>query len=57
MLRKTNKTKERSPDLIGYRKLQRHSLETFKKQFETADSNEIICNIAAWGNKDDRGAA
>jgi hypothetical protein len=56
-LRKATKTKERSPDLTGQLKLQRHTLETFNKQFEDTDSDEIACNTAAWGNKDDRGAA
>jgi hypothetical protein len=54
-LRKTTKTKERSPDLTGQLKLQRHTLAAFNKQFEATDSDEIVCNIAAWGNKDDQG--
>jgi hypothetical protein len=30
-------------------------METLHKQLETTDFDDIICNIAAWGNKDDRG--
>jgi hypothetical protein len=30
-------------------------METLIQQFEATDSDEITCNIAAWGNKDDRG--
>jgi hypothetical protein len=53
MLMKTMKTNERSPELTGHLKLQPRTLAPFNKQFEATNSDEIICNIAAWGNKDD----
>jgi hypothetical protein len=54
-LRKATKTKERSPDLTGQLKLQRHTMETFTKQFEATDSDEIACCLAGWGNQDGNG--
>jgi hypothetical protein len=47
-LRKATKTKERSPDLTGQLKLQRHTMETFTKQFED-------CCLAGWSNHDGNG--
>jgi hypothetical protein len=51
-LRKNDKSKPRSPDMIGRMKLQRHTLETIEKQIETSDNDEIVCNIAGWINHD-----
>lgn len=54
-LRPANKTKPRSPDLTGPIKLQRHTFETFAKQFEATDDAEIVANIAGWRNQDHQG--
>lgn len=54
-LRKATKTKERSPDLTGQLKLQRHTMETFKKQFEETDEDDIVCCLAGWINHDGNG--
>ena len=55
-LRKANKTKPRSPDLIGQLHLQRHTLRDIVKQAREIDDEEILCNLAAWRNKDKQGA-
>ena len=55
ILRKATKTKERSPDLTGQMKLQRHTLETFTKQFEETDEDDIVCCLAGWSNHDGNG--
>jgi hypothetical protein len=49
-LRKAEKTKPRSPEYTETMKLQRHTLETFIKQFKEQDADEIDCCIAAWRN-------
>ena len=54
-LRKAAKTKHRSPDTTGTLKLQRHTLETFVKQVEEQDADEIDCCIAGWRNVDANG--
>jgi hypothetical protein len=54
-LRKATKTKERSPDLTGQLKLQRHTMETFTKQFEETDEDDIVCCLAGWSNHDGNG--
>jgi len=54
-LRKNQKTKPRSPDLLGQLHLQRHTIDAIAKQFKETDSDEVICNLAAWGNRDKRG--
>jgi len=43
LLRKTEKTKPRSPDLTGTLKLQRHTLEVIIKQFQETDADETEC--------------
>jgi hypothetical protein len=55
-LRKTPKTKPKSPDVQGTMKLQRHTLEALKKQFDESDSDEIQCLLAGWFNQDSNGA-
>jgi hypothetical protein len=50
ILRKAMKTREKSPDLTGQLKLQRHMLATFNKQFEEAGGGEIVCCLAGWSN-------
>jgi hypothetical protein len=51
-LRKADKTKPKSPDFTGTLKLQRHTIETFIKQFKEESGAEIDCCIAAWRNVD-----
>ena len=50
-----NKTKPRSPHLIGNLRLQRHTFEAIAKEFQMTDQDEVICNIAAWGYSDENG--
>jgi hypothetical protein len=54
-LRKATKTKPRSPDLTGQIKLQRHTIQTIARQIEGTESDEIIANLAGWGNSDHSG--
>jgi hypothetical protein len=54
-LRKTEKTKPRSPDLTGTLKLQRHTLEAIVKQFKESDADEMECCLAGWRNTDAKG--
>ena len=54
-LRKNTKTKSRSPDLAGQLSLQRHTIEVIAKQFEETDSDEVVCCLAGWINKDSNG--
>lgn len=56
-LRKSTKTKDRSPDFTGTLKLQRHTLETIAKQFKETDADEIDCCLAGWRNTDANGQA
>jgi hypothetical protein len=55
-LRKNSKTKPKSPDLTGTIKLQRHTIETIAKQFDKTESEEVVANLAAWGNHDSQGS-
>ncbi len=52
-----NKTKDRSPDYVGTLKLQRHTLETFAKQFQESGASELECCLASWRNIDATGQA
>jgi hypothetical protein len=54
-LRKNNKTKPKSPDLIGQFKLQRHTAAAIVDQFGHDDIEEVVCNIAGWKNLDHNG--
>ena len=54
-LRKTEKTKPRSPDFTGTLKLQRHTFEALAKQFKETDAEEIDCCLAGWRNTDANG--
>jgi hypothetical protein len=49
------KTKPRSPALTGQLRLQRHTFQALVADFEDSDDNEVVCNIAAWSNSDERG--
>src|SRR5690242_13698349 len=51
-LRKTSKTKPKSPDLTGQMKLQRHTAAAIVEQFNSDDIEEVVCNIAGWRNQD-----
>lgn len=54
-LRKANKTKPKSPDLIGQMRLQRHTAVAIVKQFSDGNDDEVVCNIAGWRNQDQSG--
>jgi hypothetical protein len=54
-LRIAQKTKPRSPDMVGQLQLQRHAAEVIVKQFTESDAEEVVCNIAGWKNDDYRG--
>jgi hypothetical protein len=54
-LRKTEKTKPRSPDFTGKLKLQRLTMDVFAKQFHEQDADEIECCLAGWINSDTNG--
>jgi hypothetical protein len=49
----TNKTKPKSPDLIGKLHFQRHTFEEIAKKFHESNGDEITCPIAAWGYSDE----
>ncbi len=56
-LRKAEKTKPRSPDLVGQLRLQRYTMATIAKQFkESEDAEEVTCCIAGWRNSDHQGS-
>jgi hypothetical protein len=55
-LRKAEKTKPRSPDLVGQLRLQRHTMATIGKQFKEAEDDEVACCIAGWRNGDHQGS-
>jgi hypothetical protein len=53
--RSSNKTKENFPDAVGTLRFQRHTFEAIAAMFtETAD-HEVLCNLAAWRNRDRKG--
>lgn len=54
-LRKAPKTKDRSPDLQGTIKVQRHTLEAIIKQFHDSNEGEIIACLAGWFHEDAKG--
>jgi hypothetical protein len=54
-LREAPKTKEKSPEMTGTLRLQRHTAAAILRAFEDSDCAEIICNIAAWVNRDYEG--
>ena len=47
------KTKPKSPDLIGELHLQRQTFEALAKEFQATGKDEIICGIAGWGYCDE----
>ncbi len=54
-LRTAEKTKEKSPDITGTLRLQRHTVTEILKQFEVSNFDEVECNIAGWVNCDHEG--
>jgi hypothetical protein len=54
-LRKTPKTKEKSPDTQGTMKLQRHTFDELSRQFVQTDGDELIVCIAGWFHQDHSG--
>jgi hypothetical protein len=54
-LHRARKTKEKSPDLVGQLRLQRHTFDELTDQFADQEGSELACNIAAWANRDDLG--
>jgi hypothetical protein len=54
-LRKSPKTKPKSPDVQGTMKAQRHTIAALVKQLSETNNDEIICNLAGWFNKDSSG--
>jgi hypothetical protein len=54
LVRNSSKT-PRSPELTGECKIQGHFIRTLFKELERSDSDEVICNIAAWRNVDNQG--
>jgi len=55
-LRIAEKTKPRSPDLIGQVTLQSKTLHEIVKQYEKSGERTVTCNIAAWRYTDKNGA-
>jgi hypothetical protein len=55
-LRTATKTKERSPDLTGQLHLQRHTLVEIIRQAKESGGEEVLCNLAAWRNRDVNGS-
>jgi hypothetical protein len=45
-------TTPKAPHLVGECKLQGHFIKELVKHLEQSDSDEVICNIAAWLNDD-----
>jgi hypothetical protein len=54
-LRRATKNKEKSPDLVGQMRLQRHTAAAILKQFGEDGEEEVVCNIAGWRNIDHNG--
>jgi hypothetical protein len=52
---KAKKTKPRSPDVTGKLSLQRHTLAAIVQEIAKTGSEEVICNIAGWVNRNQHG--
>jgi hypothetical protein len=52
---KAKKTKPRSPDVTGKITLQRHTLAAIVQEIAKTGSEEVICNIAGWVNRNQLG--
>ena len=55
VLYRAKKTKPRSPALTGKLRLQKHTLQALIADLKQDDSDEVVCNIAAWSNVDKHG--
>ena len=51
----SNKTKENFPDALGTLRFQRHTFEAIAAMFSETAENEVICNLAAWSNRNSQG--
>ena len=49
------RTKPRSPHMLGEVTIQRTTLEALLKQMDDADDDEVTCNLAGWFNEDREG--
>ena len=54
-LRLNNKTKERSPDLIGTVKMHSHLIHVLLEELDETGEDVVECNIAAWQYRDKEG--
>ena len=54
-LYKNKCTTPRSPALTGQCAMQGYFIRTLFKELERSDSDQVICNIAAWPNVDKQG--
>jgi hypothetical protein len=54
-LRIAKKTKKRSPDLLRQLHLQRSTLLEIVRQAKEGSGDEVMCNLAAWKNRDKGG--
>jgi hypothetical protein len=54
-LRKANKTKPRSPDMVGEVLIQRHLIKTINEQFAQTADDELPCCLAGWVNNGNEG--
>jgi hypothetical protein len=54
-LRPANRTKEKSPNLIGKLALQRTTLNEIAMQMREDGGTETTCNVAGWFNVDSAG--
>ena len=54
-LRRAQKGKPKSPDMIGTLNFQCHTASAMLKVFAETDLDEVICNLAGWRNQDSKG--
>jgi hypothetical protein len=54
-LRKATKTKPLSPDLVGKIHVQSEHIAAIMNHLNEKGSDEVVCNIAAWTNRDASG--
>jgi hypothetical protein len=54
-LRLNNKTKDRSPDLIGTVKMNSHLIHVLLEELDETGEDVVDCNIAAWQYRDKDG--
>ena len=54
-LRLNNKTKDRSPDLIGTVRMHSHLIHVLVEELDETGEDVVECNIAAWQYRDKDG--